>query len=34
MAGEYQMETAGGDAFEVQIPAFSLMSPFAKRVLN
>lgn len=34
MAGEYQMETAGGEAFEVEIPAFSLMSPFAKRVLH
>jgi ApaG protein len=34
MAGEYEMETAAGDAFEVEIPAFSLMSPFAKRVLN
>jgi len=34
MAGEYQMETAAGEAFEVEIPAFSLMSPFAKRVLH
>lgn len=34
MAGEYQMETAAGEPFEVEIPAFSLMSPFAKRVLN
>jgi ApaG protein len=34
MAGTYQMETAAGESFEVEIPAFSLLSPFAKRVLN
>ncbi|MFO1187407.1 MAG: Co2+/Mg2+ efflux protein ApaG [Alphaproteobacteria bacterium] len=34
MAGEYQMETAAGVPFEVEIPAFSLSSPYAKRVLN
>lgn len=34
MAGEYQMETAAGEPFEVAIPPFSLTSPYAKRVLN
>jgi ApaG protein len=34
MAGEYHMETAAGEAFQIEIPAFSLTSPFAKRVLN
>jgi ApaG protein len=34
MGGEYQMRTATGEAFEVEIPTFSLHSPFARRVLN
>ena len=32
--GSYQMETAGGAEFSVEIPAFSLDSPHAKRVLH
>ena len=34
MGGEYQMTTAEGEPFEVEIPTFSLHSPFAKAVLN
>ena len=34
MRGTYQMITAGGDAFEVEIPAFSLHLPGARRRLN
>ena len=34
MGGEYQMRTAKGEAFDVEIPTFSLQSPFASRVLN
>ena len=34
MEGSYQMETAGGAEFSVEIPAFSLDSPHAKRVLH
>jgi ApaG protein len=34
MGGEYQMTTAEGEPFEVEIPTFSLHSPFAKTVLN
>ena len=34
MVGTYQMLDAAGQPFEVEIPAFSLDSPFAKRVLN
>lgn len=34
MRGSYQMVTAGGEAFEVAIPAFSLHLPGARRRLN
>ncbi|MDP1737522.1 MAG: Co2+/Mg2+ efflux protein ApaG [Caulobacter sp.] len=34
MRGSYQMVTAKGDAFEVEIPAFSLHLPGARRRLN
>ena len=33
MVGEYQMSTPGGEPFEIDVPAFSLDSPFqVKRV--
>jgi len=34
MAGSYRMVDEGGSPFEVEIPAFSLDSPHARRVLN
>jgi ApaG protein len=34
MGGEYQMTTASGERFEIEIPTFSLHSPFARTVLN
>ena len=34
MAGSYQMVDEDGQAFDVDIPAFSLDSPYARRVLN
>jgi len=34
MAGWYQMEVAGGAEFNVEIPAFSLDSPFEARQVN
>lgn len=34
MVGTYRMVDAAGRPFDVDIPAFSLDSPFAKRVLN
>jgi len=34
MFGHYQMETDGGELFDVDIPAFSLDSPGLLRVLN
>ena len=34
MQGRYGMVTAGGDAFDVEIPAFSLDSPHARRVVH
>jgi ApaG protein len=34
MSGEYLMVDAMGAEFEVEIPAFSLDSPYARRVLN
>jgi ApaG protein len=34
MVGVYRMVDQNGHAFEVDIPAFSLDSPYAKRVLN
>jgi len=34
MAGSYEMESATGERFEIEIPAFSLDSPDSRRVLN
>jgi ApaG protein len=34
MAGTYGMVTAGGERFDIDIPAFSLDSSDGKRVLN
>lgn len=34
MVGCYRMVDAAGEGFEVEIPAFSLDSPFARRTLN
>lgn len=34
MVGTYRMTDESGQAFEVAIPAFSLDSPYARRVLN
>jgi ApaG protein len=34
MAGRYQMVTASGEPFEIDVPTFSLDSPEAKRTLN
>ena len=34
MAGSYQLVDEAGAAFEVEVPTFSLDSPFTKRVLN
>ena len=34
MTGTYKMVTDKGDAFEVEIPVFSLDSPYTSRVLN
>ncbi len=34
MVGHYGMETTGGEAFDADIPAFSLDSPFAVRQLH
>lgn len=34
MAGSYRMASETGEVFDVEIPAFSLDSPHAKRVLN
>lgn len=34
MAGTYRMAAETGEAFDVDIPAFSLDSPHAKRILN
>ncbi|MBI1180297.1 MAG: Co2+/Mg2+ efflux protein ApaG [Alphaproteobacteria bacterium] len=34
MAGRYQMETNGGEGFEIDIPAFSLDSPYQRTSLN
>jgi len=34
MTGSYQMVTEDGEPFEIDIPAFSLDSPNAKRTLN
>jgi len=34
MAGAYQMEAAGGGAFQAEVPAFSLDSPYQVRLVN
>ena len=34
MVGRYQMQTENGEAFEVDIPAFSLDSPYTTRTVN
>ena len=34
MVGSYQVETGGGERFNVGIPAFSLDSPFEQRSIN
>ncbi len=34
MVGTYQMETRGGERFDVDIPAFSLDSPHSHRPIN
>jgi ApaG protein len=34
MVGRYQMETKGGEGFEIEIPAFSLDSPYQRTSLN
>ncbi len=34
MHGTYQMQTNAGDKFDVEIPAFSLDSPFESRLIN
>ncbi|WP_315702762.1 MULTISPECIES: Co2+/Mg2+ efflux protein ApaG [unclassified Bradyrhizobium] len=34
MAGHYEMESESGERFEIEVPAFSLDSPYGKRVLN
>jgi len=34
MVGRYQMETKAGEEFEIEIPAFSLDSPYQRTSLN
>ena len=34
MVGCYQMETPGGELFNVDVPAFSLDSPYIRQTLN
>jgi ApaG protein len=34
MSGRYQMVTASGERFEIDVPTFSLDSPDGKRTLN
>jgi ApaG protein len=34
MSGTYQMQGPGGEAFDIEVPAFSLDSPHSRRVLN
>jgi len=34
MAGSYQMSTASGERFEIEIPAFSLDSPYDNAAIN
>ncbi len=34
MAGSYQMTTTGGECFDIEIPAFSLDSPYDTAAIN
>jgi ApaG protein len=34
MQGSYTMVTGAGESFQAEIPAFSLDSPFVKRVMH
>jgi ApaG protein len=34
MVGSYQMENASGEMFNVEVPAFSLDSPYIRQTLN
>jgi ApaG protein len=34
MVGTYRMVTLDGECFDIEIPAFSLDSPHAKRTIN
>ena len=34
MVGSYEMKTSGGERFDIEIPAFSLDSPYQARRLN
>jgi ApaG protein len=34
MAGTYEMETPAGERFDVEIPAFSLDSPYDRATIN
>lgn len=34
MVGTYEMETTGGERFDIDIPAFSLDSPYQARLVN
>jgi ApaG protein len=34
MVGAYQMETSAGERFDVDVPAFSLDSPYQPKQLN
>jgi ApaG protein len=34
MSGRYQMETTTGEAFEIEVPTFSLDNPEGRRTLN
>ncbi len=34
MSGRYQMESEGGERFEIDVPTFSLDSPYGRKTLN
>ena len=34
MVGAYQMQTSGGETFNVDVPAFSLDCPYASTAIN
>lgn len=34
MSGRYQMESEGGETFEIDVPTFSLDSPYGRKTLN